>query len=64
MDELSKLKLLAGVNQPVQFVANANYSMLKRQQFIKEHNIRPGTNRWFKVMFANPDLTGEDPYAE
>lgn len=36
----------------------------RRIRFIQEHNIRPGTPRWFRVMYARPELTGEDPYGE
>lgn len=36
----------------------------RRQEFIKEHNIKPGSPRWFRVMYARPDLTGEDPFGE
>jgi len=36
----------------------------KRIQFIRENNIQPGSPRWFKVMYARPELTGEDPFGE
>ena len=36
----------------------------KRIEFIKEHNIKPGSERWFKVMYAQPELTGEDPFGD
>lgn len=35
-----------------------------RIQFIKENNIKHGSPRWFKVMYARPELTGEDPFGE
>ena len=36
----------------------------KRIEFIREHNIKHGSPRWFRVMYAQPKLTGEDPYGE
>lgn len=36
----------------------------KRQEFIREHNIKHGSPRWFRVMYAQPKLTGEDPFGE
>jgi hypothetical protein len=35
-----------------------------RMKFIQENNIKPGTPRWFRVMYARPELTGEDPFGE
>ena len=36
----------------------------KRIEFIKENNIKHGSPRWFRVMYARPELTGEDPFGE
>jgi hypothetical protein len=36
----------------------------KKQEYMREHNIRPGDKEWFKVMFAKPHLTGEDPFSK
>jgi hypothetical protein len=27
----------------------------------QQHNIKPGTDEWFKLWFARQDMTGEDP---
>jgi len=35
-----------------------------RLKFIQENNIKHGSPRWFKVMYARPELTGEDPFGE
>ena len=40
------------------------HSAAKKSQFMKENNIKPGTEAWFKVMFAKPHLTGEDPFSK
>jgi hypothetical protein len=29
---------------------------------MRENNIKPGTDEWFRLWFARPDLTGETPY--
>jgi len=62
MDELAKLKALAGVTSSASTAVDDRYSMSNRQKFIKENNIKPGTPEWFQTMFAKPELTGEDPY--
>ena len=36
----------------------------KKHQYIRDNNIRPGAPEWFKVMFAKPHLTGEDPFSK
>jgi hypothetical protein len=28
---------------------------------MKQHDIRPGTEEWFKLWFSKPYLTGERP---
>jgi hypothetical protein len=33
----------------------------ERSQYQKKHNIKPGTDEWFKLWFAKPRLTGENP---
>jgi hypothetical protein len=36
----------------------------KKQQYMRENNIKPGDKEWFRVMFAKPHLTGEDPFSK
>lgn len=31
-------------------------------QHQQENNIQPGTPEWFRLWFAKPDITGEDPF--
>jgi hypothetical protein len=65
-DELSRLKTnmqQLGVNQASEQEQSA-IDRSTRMQFIKEHNIKHGSPRWFRVMYAQPKLTGEDPYGE
>jgi hypothetical protein len=64
-DELARLKSnmrQLGVDQSGGDVSSIDNS--KRIEFIREHNIKPGTPRWFRVMYARPELTGEDPFGE
>ena len=64
--ELAKLRInmkMAGVNQPSEHEESA-IDRGARMQFIRENNIKPGSPRWFKVMYARPELTGEDPFGE
>jgi|APGre2960657404_1045060.scaffolds.fasta_scaffold00133_36 hypothetical protein len=32
-----------------------------KAEYQRQHNIRPGTDEWFKLWFARQSLTGEDP---
>jgi hypothetical protein len=40
------------------------HSAAKKAQFMKENNIKPGTEAWFKLWYAKPKLTGEDPFSK
>jgi hypothetical protein len=31
-------------------------------KYQKDHNIKPGTDAWFKLWFSRENLTGEKPY--
>ena len=33
----------------------------KKAEYQRKHNIQPGTPDWFKLWFAQPKLTGENP---
>jgi hypothetical protein len=65
MDELQKLRTLAGINNRPKWteVASSNISITgnEKAQLMKEHDIRPGTDAWFKLWFSKPYLTGEKP---
>jgi hypothetical protein len=65
-DELARLKTnmrQLGVNKPSEHEQTA-FDRSTRMQFIKENNIKHGSPRWFRVMYARPELTGEDPFGE
>ena len=68
MDDLQQLKLLAGIGnravmQEYQGFAGSNISVTgnEKGELMKQHDIRPGTDEWFKLWFSKPYLTGEQP---
>ena len=65
MDELERIKKLAGINEPSpeqdSMGENLSYTGTEKSQYQRKHNIRPGSNEWFKLWFARPKLTGENP---
>ena len=54
--DLETLKTLAGIttspNEP---------SIGEKAAYMRKHNIQPGTDEWFKLWYAKPRLTGENP---
>jgi hypothetical protein len=68
MDELQRLKTLAGIGnravmQEYKGFAGSNISVTgnEKGELMKRHDIRPGTEEWFKLWFSKPYLTGEQP---
>lgn len=65
MDELSEIKKLAGINEfkGLQPYGGSNISITgnEKGKLMKQHNIKPGTQEWFKLWFSKPYLTGEKP---
>jgi hypothetical protein len=66
MDELQRLKTLAGIGnravmQEYKGFAGSNISVTgnEKGELMKRHDIRPGTDEWFKLWFSKPYLTGE-----
>ena len=62
---LDELKKLSGSGQ---VTGEYSYTPLhelaqKKQQYMRENNIKPGDQAWFKLMFAKTHLTGEDPFS-
>lgn len=61
---IEELKRLAGVNEQStedSMGENLSYIGTKKAQYQRKHNIKPGTPEWFKLWFAQPKLTGENP---
>jgi hypothetical protein len=68
MDDIQQLKLLAGIGnravmQEYRGFAGSNISVTgnEKGELMKKHDIRPGTDEWFKLWFSKPYLTGEQP---
>jgi hypothetical protein len=62
---IEELKRLAGVNEPQanesSMGENLSYIGTQKSQYQRKHNIKPGSPEWFKLWFAKPRLTGENP---
>lgn len=64
LTDIDDIKRLAGINNSSVDSTVQSVDRGTRMRFIQENNIKPGTPRWFKVMYARPELTGEDPFEE
>jgi hypothetical protein len=40
---------------------NISHTGTEKAEYQRKHNIRPGTDEWFRLWFALPKLTGENP---
>jgi hypothetical protein len=62
MDELERIKKLAGVDN-IQPSMGENISAIAtaKSEYQRKHKIRAGDPEWFKLWFAQPKLTGENP---
>lgn len=59
---IEELKQLAGVQNLGSSVGeNLSYVGTAKSQYQRKHNIKPGSPEWFKLWFAKPKLTGENP---
>lgn len=68
MDSIEELKLLAGIGnravmQEYKGFAGSNISVTgnEKGELMRKHDIRPGTEEWFRLWFSKPYLTGEQP---
>ena len=68
MDDIQQLKLLAGISnravmQEYKGFPGSNISVTgnEKGELMKKHDIRPGTEEWFRLWFSKPYLTGERP---
>ena len=58
---LDDLKRLSGVDK---VKTESTFSQVDKGKYMRENNIKPGTDAWFKLWFARPDITGEDPFSK
>ncbi|CAB4133094.1 hypothetical protein UFOVP257_47 [uncultured Caudovirales phage] len=68
MDDIQQLKLLAGIGnravmQEYKGFAGSNISVTgnEKGELMKKHDIRPGTDEWFRLWFSLPYLTNTSP---
>jgi len=64
MVNIEELKRLAGIDKPEEDQSmgeNLSYVGTAKAQYQRKHNIQPGTDEWFRLWFAQPRLTGENP---
>jgi hypothetical protein len=68
MNDIQELKVLAGIGnravmQEYKGFAGSNISVTgnEKGELMKKHDIRPGTEEWFRLWFSKPYLTGEKP---
>jgi hypothetical protein len=64
--EISELKRLAGITefkglQPYDTGSNVSVTGNEKARLMRDNNIKPGTDEWFKLWFSRPYLTGEKP---
>jgi hypothetical protein len=62
--DIEQLKTLAGISKADNQRSvgeNVSYTATELAQYQKKHKIRPGTPEWFRLWFARPYLTGENP---
>ena len=63
---LDELKRLSGNGKITGESNNKPNTQLASQkaQYMRENNIRPGDKEWFKLWFAQPHITGENPFGK
>ena len=60
--DLQTLRKLAGVEtDPGSMGENISITGTEKAQYQRKHNIKSGSPEWFKLWFARPKLTGENP---
>lgn len=68
--QLKELKTLAGIYKPYNVgdpskqQENISHTGTEKSQYMKKHNVQPGTEEWFKLWFSRPYLTGEHPFGK
>lgn len=63
MDQIDQLKLLAGITVSTtdNNVSGISLTANEKSKIMREHNIKPGSQEWFRLWFSKPHLTGETP---
>jgi hypothetical protein len=66
-DPIHEMKRLAGLPTPSaesdgSFGAEMSARGSELGRYEKEHDLRPGSDEWFRLWFSKPKLTGETPH--
>jgi hypothetical protein len=64
MEDIERLKKLAGIDKlsaNSSVGENLSYIGTAKAEYERKHNIKRGSDEWFKLWFAQPKLTGENP---
>lgn len=63
--DLDELKVLAGISNRPKWTAyegsNISLTGTEKAELQRKHEIRPGTEAFFRLWFSRPYLTGESP---
>ena len=59
LDDLKRLSGTDAASKKAAVAVQAN-----KAQYMHENNIKPGTKEWFKLWFAQPNITGENPFSK
>lgn len=63
--QIKEIKQLAGITEEKGGYpdgSNISFTADKISKVMKDRNIQPGSDEWFRLWFALPKLTGEKPY--
>lgn len=64
-EEIKRLQELAGISPANSYseynTENISHIGSERGKYQRDKKIQPGTDEWFKLWFAKPHLTGENP---
>lgn len=61
LDDIRKLAGIGSESNQINNESNVSLTGNEKAQLMKKHNIKPGTEEWFKLWFSRPYLTGEKP---
>jgi hypothetical protein len=62
-DELASLLKLSGIKNKIT-KENISITGTEKAKLMRQHNIKPGTEEWFKLWFSKPFMTGEKPIGD
>ncbi len=63
--DLDELRKLSGISDKktinTDIGSNISITGMEKANLMKKHNIKPGTEEWFRLWFSLPFMTGEKP---